>query len=224
MANANPTTATGDGLALALRAGAIMRDPEFVQFHPTALAPPPARRCLGDRVALVSEAVRGEGALLMDRRPASHDRCPPARRPRATRRRRRRDPARMTSAGADHVLLDATHFSAGTWLDHFPTILGLCTERGIDPRREPTDPVAPAEHYACGGVWADFDGVTSVPGLYAVGEVAGAGVQGANRLASNSLTEALIAGERVGDLLARTPIPSPRRDRSRPTTRVGCTA
>ena len=202
----NPTTATGDGLALALRAGAIIRDPEFVQFHPTALAPPPARRCLGDRVALVSEAVRGEGALLIDthgRRVMTGvhplgDLAP-------------RDvvataiQARMTSTGADHVLLDATHFSAGTWLDHFPTILGLCTERGIDPRHEPI-PVAPAEHYACGGVWADFDGVTSVPGLYAVGEVASTGVQGANRLASNSLTEALIAGERVGDLLARTPI------------------
>jgi L-aspartate oxidase len=201
----NPATATGDGLALALRAGAVIRDPEFVQFHPTALAPPSTHRGPDARVALISEAVRGEGARLIDTNgtPLMTDVHPlgdlaPRDVVAAAIERR------MTSTGSDHVLLDATHFQGAAWREHFPTILALCLERGVDPRREPI-PVAPAEHYACGGVWADLDGVTSVPGLYAIGEVASTGVQGANRLASNSLTEALITGERVGELLSRAP-------------------
>jgi L-aspartate oxidase len=214
----NPATATGDGLALALRAGALICDAEFVQFHPTALVPPARHRRPGDRAALISEAVRGEGARLID-----VDGTPIMAGVHPLGDLAPRDVVavaihrRMVDSGADHVLLDATGFAAGAWRDHFPTIFALCAERGVDPRTDPI-PVAPAEHYACGGVWADLDGVTSLPGLYAVGEAAGTGVQGANRLASNSLTEALIAGGRVADLLNR--IPSQRRD---PVARKGLT-
>lgn len=111
--------------------------------------------------------------------------------------------------GVDHLFLDGTHLGAAGWQRHFPTILGLCRERGIDPVVDPI-PVRPAAHYHCGGVAADLDGRTSVPGLYAVGEVAATGVHGANRLASNSLTEALVAGDRVGVELSRGL--APRRD------------
>ncbi len=195
----NPASATGDGLALALRAGAIVRDVEFVQFHPTVLVPPAEHR--GGRAALISEAVRGEGARLTDTEGGAvtagvhplGDLAPRDVVAAAIHR-------QMTLTGSDHVLLDATGFGAATWGERFPTILALCLERGIDPRREPI-PVAPAAHYACGGVLADLDGVTSVPGLYAIGEVASTGVQGANRLASNSVTEALIAGRRVAGRL-----------------------
>ena len=206
----NPATATGDGLAIALRAGAVICDAEFVQFHPTALVPPARLRCAGERVALISEAVRGEGARLLgaDGTPIMAGVHPlgdlAPRDVVATAIHRR-----MIGTGADHVLLDATGFGPGAWRNHFPTIFALCAERGVDPRTDPI-PVAPAEHYACGGVWADLDGVTSLPGLYAVGEVASTGVQGANRLASNSLTEAVIAGSWVADLLNR--VPSQRRD------------
>jgi L-aspartate oxidase len=201
----NPSTATGDGLALALRAGALIRDAEFVQFHPTVLVPPAGARRPGDRRALISEALRGEGARLIDLEGTPimtgvhplGDLAPRDVVAAAIHR-------RMVSTGADHVLLDATGFDAEAWRHHFPTIFALCAERGVDPRVEPI-PVAPAEHYSCGGVLADLDGVTSVPGLYAVGEVASTGVQGANRLASNSLTEALIAGRRVADRLSRVP-------------------
>lgn len=198
----NPVTATGDGLALALRAGAVVQDLEFVQFHPTVLVVPEIHRRAGDRGVLISEAVRGEGARLIDRsrRPVMAglhplgDLAP-------------RDVvsaamhATVLRSGDDHLFLDATMFGESLWQQHFPAILGLCRDRGIDPVSEPI-PVRPAQHYACGGVLADLDGVTTVAGLYAVGEVAATGVQGANRLASNSLTEALIAGQRVGALLA----------------------
>ncbi len=198
----NPVTATGDGLALALRAGAVVRDLEFVQFHPTVLVVPESHRRPGDRGVLISEAVRGEGARLVDGsgRPVMTgvhplgDLAP-------------RDVvsaamhAAMLSSGADHLFLDGTAFGAELWQRHFPTILQMCRDRGIDPVTEPI-PVRPAQHYHCGGVLADLDGVTSVPGLYAVGEAASTGVQGANRLASNSLTEALLAGDRVATLLS----------------------
>jgi L-aspartate oxidase len=201
----NPPTATGDGLALALRAGALVSDVEFVQFHPTVLVTPAEYHRPGDRRALITEALRGEGARLVgiDGAPIMTgvhplgDLAP-------------RDVVaaaidrRMRITATDHVLLDATRFGAETWRARFPTVLSLCRERGIDPRLDPI-PVAPAAHYACGGVLADLDGVTSVPGLYAIGEVAATGVHGANRLASNSLTEALIAGRRVADLLQRVP-------------------
>ncbi|OYO17227.1 L-aspartate oxidase [Enemella dayhoffiae] len=197
----NPAVATGDGLVAALRAGAVLRDLEFVQFHPTLLVVPPGHGRPGDRGVLVSEAVRGEGARLLDLagNPVMEgihplgDLAP-------------RDvvaaamQARMASTGSDGCLLDATGFGERRWRDHFPAILAMCRERGVDPVNEPI-PVRPGAHYLCGGVAADLDGRTSLPGLYAVGEVAGTGVQGANRLASNSVTEALVAGDRVGRLL-----------------------
>ncbi|MFX4272499.1 L-aspartate oxidase [Propionibacteriaceae bacterium Y1685] len=219
----NPATATGDGLALALRAGAILRDVEFVQFHPTVLAIPEQHRRPGGRGVLVSEAVRGEGARLVDRdgRPVMAglhplgDLAP-------------RDVvasaihAHLMASGDDHVLLDGTGFGPAVWQEHFPSILALCRDHGVDPISAPI-PVRPAEHYACGGVLATLDGQTSLPGLYAVGEVTSTGVQGANRLASNSLTEAVIAGERVGHrLLAGPPhdapsLPRPPHDPAVPT-------
>jgi L-aspartate oxidase len=197
----NPPVATGDGLAAAWRAGAAVRDVEFVQFHPTLLVVPDGFRRVGDRGVLVSEAVRGEGARLLDagRRPVMAgvhplgDLAP-------------RDvvsaalEARMAATGASHCLLDATGFGKERWQRQFPGILALCRERGVDPVREPI-PVRPGAHYHCGGVAADLDGRTSLPGLFAVGEVAATGVQGANRLASNSITEALVAGDRAGALL-----------------------
>ncbi|MGD7788360.1 L-aspartate oxidase [Propionibacteriaceae bacterium Y1700] len=219
----NPATATGDGLALALRAGAILRDVEFVQFHPTVLAVPEQYRRPGGRGVLVSEAVRGEGARLVDRdgRPImaglhpQGDLAP-------------RDVvasaihAHLMASGDDHVLLDGTDFGPAVWQQHFPSILKLCRDHGVDPISAPI-PVRPAEHYACGGVLATMDGQTSLPGLYAVGEVASTGVQGANRLASNSLTEAVIAGERVGHRLLAAPyhdapsLPRPPHDPAVPT-------
>lgn len=214
----NPGVATGDGLAMAYRAGAALRDVEFVQFHPTLLAVP--RGASDDRDVLVSEAVRGEGAFLVDhagRRVLAGvhplaDLAP-------------RDvvsaamAAHMARTGEPHLFLDARHFGAGVWAEKFPTILGLCRARGVDPVTE-LIPVHPGAHYLCGGVAADLDGRTTVPGLYAVGEVAATGVQGANRLASNSVTEALVAGDRVGALLART---SQTRTPRRPVTRPAAT-
>ena len=205
----NPPAATGDGLAVALRAGATIRDAEFVQFHPTVLVVAPEHRRPGNRTALISEAVRGEGARLID-----GDGTPIMTGVHPLGDLAPRDVVaaaihhRMTATGTDHVQLDGTGFGAHSWEERFPTILALCLQRGVDPRSQPI-PVAPAEHYACGGVLADFDGVTSVPGLYAIGEVASTGIQGANRLASNGLTEALIAGGRVAELLKRTS-PRPR--------------
>ena len=198
----NPATATGDGLALALRAGAVLRDLEFTQFHPTVLVVPESYRRPGDRGVLVSEAVRGEGAVLIDRHGAL---IMKGRHPLADLAPRDVVSATMhahlMASGDDHLFLDGTHLGEHVWREHFPSILMLCRARGVDPISEPI-PVRPAEHYSCGGVLASLDGRTSVPGLYAVGEVASTGVQGANRLASNSLTEALIAGDRVGQLLA----------------------
>ena len=199
----NPPVATGDGLAAAMRAGAQPRDLEFMQFHPTVLADPQSRQ----RGVLVSEAVRGEGAFLVDRTGARimtglhalGDLAP-------------RDVvsaaimASLRRSGEPHVLLDARAFGADVWERKFPGILELCRGRGVDPVTEPI-PVHPAAHYSCGGVAATLDGRTSVPGLFAVGEVASTGVHGANRLASNSLTEALVAGDRVGRLLATGPLP-----------------
>jgi L-aspartate oxidase len=201
----NPPAATGDGLALAMRAGALIADIEFVQFHPTALVSK-MRGASTSRSTLITEALRGEGARLISRDGAPvmtgvhplGDLAP-------------RDivaitiHTAMTRAGSDHVLLDATTLDAKAWRHHFPSILALCVEHGIDPCTQPI-PVAPAEHYSCGGVLASLDGSTTMPGLYAIGEVACTGVQGANRLASNSLTEALIAGNRVAELISHTPL------------------
>ncbi|MGZ4596216.1 MAG: L-aspartate oxidase, partial [Actinomycetes bacterium] len=198
----NPAGATGDGLALALRAGAELRDVELVQFHPTVLWRGPAAR---GRQPLVSEAVRGEGAVLLD---AAGDRVMSGVHPlgdlaprdvvaAAMHRRMAEAPGGLTT----HLFLDATGLGRRVLEHRFPTVLAACRAAGVDPVTEPI-PVAPGAHYACGGVRADLAGRTSVPGLYAVGEVASTGVHGANRLASNSVTEALLAGRRAGELLA----------------------
>jgi aspartate oxidase len=196
-ATTNPAGATGDGVALALRAGAVVTDLEFVQFHPTMLVPSGGPRP-GDRGVLVSEAVRGEGAVLVGLDGAAvmtgvHPLADLAPRDVVSATMH----ARMRATGTDHLLLDGTGLGKQTWERRFPTILRLCRERGVDPVREPV-PVSPAAHYSCGGVRADLDGRTSVPGLYAVGEVAATGLHGANRLASNSIPEALVTGDLAG--------------------------
>ncbi|MFW5420587.1 L-aspartate oxidase [Nocardiopsis sp. CNT-189] len=204
-ATTNPAVSTGDGTALAARAGAVLADMEFVQFHPTVLWLGPESR---GQQPLVSEAVRGEGAFLLDtagRRimEGVHelgDLAP-------------RDvvasaiASAMAGTGADHVLLDARHFGEEKWRRRFPTILASCRAHGIDPVTEPI-PVAPAAHYSSGGVQVDLSGRTSVRGLYAVGETARTGVHGANRLASNSLLEALVFAERTAASIAAEP-PAP---------------
>lgn len=188
----NPAGATADGVALALWAGAAVADLEFVQFHPTVLYTPDGF----GRQPLISEAVRGEGARLVDARGDSvtagvHPRGDLAPRDVVS----RAIAARMRSLGADHVYLDAREVPEFT--RRFPTITMSCRAAGIDPRRE-LIPVAPAAHYQCGGVVTDLHGRTGVPGLYAAGEVARTGLHGANRLASNSLLEGLVMGERAG--------------------------
>lgn len=188
----NPAGATADGVALALWAGAAVADLEFVQFHPTVLYTPDGF----GRQPLISEAVRGEGARLVDTRGDSvtagvHPRGDLAPRDVVS----RAIAARMRSLGADHVYLDAREISEFT--RRFPTITMSCRATGIDPRRD-LIPVAPAAHYQCGGVVTDLHGRTGVPGLYAAGEVARTGLHGANRLASNSLLEGLVMGERAG--------------------------
>ncbi|HEY7487857.1 MAG TPA: L-aspartate oxidase [Streptosporangiaceae bacterium] len=198
-ATTNPEVSTGDGVALALRAGAEVTDLEFVQFHPTVLW---LGRTAQGRQPLISEAVRGEGAYLID---AAGDRFMVGRHPLAELAPRdivaKGAMTRMRETGADHVLLDGRHLGARTWERRFPTILATCRELGIDPVAEPI-PVVPAAHYASGGVRVDLSGRTSVPGLYACGEVACTGVHGANRLASNSLLEGLVFAERIADTLA----------------------
>ena len=198
-ATTNPEVATGDGLALALRAGAAAADLEFVQFHPTVLYTGAGAR---GRRPLVTEAVRGEGAVLLDA--AGHplmagvhplgDLAPRDVVAAAITR-------RMAADGTDHVYLDATRLGAGMLARRFPTVLAACAAAGIDPAREPV-PVAPAAHYACGGVVTSVAGRTEVRGLYAAGEVARTGLHGANRLASNSLLEGLVLGARAARAVA----------------------
>jgi L-aspartate oxidase len=198
-ATTNPEVSTGDGVALALRAGAAVTDLEFVQFHPTVLW---LGRGARGRQPLISEAVRGEGAYLVD---DTGDRFMIGRHPLADLAPRdvvaKAAMNRMRETGADHVLLDGRHLDAQTWENRFPTILATCREHGIDPVTEPI-PVVPAAHYASGGVRVDLSGRTSVPGLYACGEVACTGVHGANRLASNSLLEGLVFAERIAERIA----------------------
>lgn len=197
----NPPAVTGDGVALAARAGLPLRDVEFVQFHPTVLWRGPDS---SGQQALISEAVRGEGAILWDglgRRVMQgvhplEDLAPRDVVAAAISRRMAEAPGGI----GDHVFLDATHMGE-RFYERFPSITAACKDAGIDPARERI-PVAPAAHYVCGGVVADLDGVTEMRGLYAVGEVACTGLHGANRLASNSLTEGVVAGTRVGRALA----------------------
>ncbi|MEU1667285.1 L-aspartate oxidase [Streptomyces sparsogenes] len=193
-ATTNPAVSTGDGVALALRAGAEVSDLEFVQFHPTVLWLGPEAE---GQQPLVSEAVRGEGAYLVDAdgvrfMKGQHELAELAPRDIVAKGILRR----MLEQGAEHMYLDARHFGAQMWEHRFPTILAACRAHGIDPVTEPI-PVAPAAHYASGGVRTDLSGRTTVPGLYACGEVACTGVHGANRLASNSLLEGLVFAERI---------------------------
>jgi L-aspartate oxidase len=207
----NPAGLTGDGLALAARAGAELRDVEFVQFHPTVLWQEAAR----GQCPLITEALRGAGAVLVDAagQPVMAGRHPlgdlaPRDVVSAAMQERMARPQMAQGTGpGDHLWLDATGLGRAVLERDFPTVTGLCRARGIDPAAEPI-PVAPGAHYACGGIRAGMDGRTSVPGLYAVGEAASTGVHGANRLASNSLTEALITGRRAGELLGRD-LPDP---------------
>jgi L-aspartate oxidase len=198
-ATTNPAVSTGDGVALALRAGAEVSDLEFVQFHPTVLYLGPDSQ---GQQPLVSEAVRGEGAHLVDAAgvrfmTGQHELAELAPRDVVAKGIMRR----MREQGADHMYLDARHFGAAMWESRFPTILAACRANGFDPVTEPV-PVAPAAHYASGGVRTDIDGRTTVPGLYACGEVACTGVHGANRLASNSLLEGLVFAERIAVAIA----------------------
>jgi L-aspartate oxidase len=200
-ATTNPAVSTGDGVALALRAGAEVADLEFVQFHPTVLWLGPDAE---GQQPLISEAVRGEGAHLVDAdgvrfMVGRHELAELAPRDIVAKGIMRR----MHETGAEHMFLDGRHFGAEMWQERFPTILASCRAHGIDPVTE-LIPVAPAAHYASGGIRTDLRGHTSVSGLYACGEAACTGVHGANRLASNSLLEGLVFAERIAaDIIDR---------------------
>ncbi len=212
----NPAVATGDGVALALRAGAEIADMEFVQFHPTVMWLGPNTR---GQQPLVSEAVRGEGAILIDDAGTrfmvdEHPLAELAPRDVVAKVIMRR----MLDTGRPHVWLDGRALGERAWRTRFPTILARCMEHGITPWSEAI-PVAPAQHFASGGVRTDSDGRSSVPGLFACGEVSCTGVHGANRLASNSLLEGLVFAERIGAALAEK-LPS-RREVVWPSTTAG---
>jgi L-aspartate oxidase len=211
-ATTNPDIATGDGVALAFRAGAEVADLEFVQFHPTAL------RLEGAPCFLLSEALRGEGAYLRNlagERFMRHYSSMEELAPRDVVSRSMVQEMRRT--GASHLLLDLTHLPAGFVRQRFPRIYDTCLRFGVDLERQPA-PVHPAAHYAMGGVRTDLDGRTTVPHLFAAGEVASTGVHGANRLASNSLLEGVVFGARAGRAMrelaaaprpATSPAPTP---------------
>ncbi len=194
----NPSVSTGDGMALALRAGATLRDLEFVQFHPTVMYLGPDSR---GQQPLISEAVRGEGAFLVDDEgdrimEGVHELADLAPRDVVAKAIMKR----MLETGRPHMWLDARHLGGDFWERRFPTILATARSHGIDPVTE-LIPVAPACHYASGGVRTDLHGRTDLPGLYATGEVACSGVHGANRLASNSLLEGLVFSRRIAEVL-----------------------
>ncbi len=199
----NPEVATGDGVAIAYRAGAEISDMEFIQFHPTAL------RLKGAPRFLLSEALRGEGAILCN---AEFHRFMPRYHPDAELAPRdvvsRAIVAEMQRTRSDFVYLDMTHMDAEFLGKRFPRIYSTCLSFNIDLATEPV-PVHPAAHYAMGGVATDLDGRTMLPGLYAAGEVACTGVHGANRLASNSLLEGLVFGARAGKAMRSEAVAPP---------------
>ena len=217
----NPDTATGDGIAMAWRAGCRVSNMEFIQFHPTCLYHPYAKSFL------ITEAIRGEGGLLKlppEAGAAAGTRFMPMYDERGELAPRdvvaRAIDFEMKKRGLDYVNLDISHQSPEFVKEHFPTIHARCLQLGIDIARQPI-PVVPAAHYTCGGVVTDVDGRTDVPGLYAVGETACTGLHGANRLASNSLLECLVVGRACALEIAakpRTDIPAlPAWDESRVT-------
>jgi L-aspartate oxidase len=195
----NPPVSTGDGVAAGLRAGAEVADLEFVQFHPTVLW---LGRSAQGQQPLISEALRGEGAVLRD---VEGRRFMRGRHPLAELAPRdvvaKGVIAAMTETSAEHVWLDARHLGRNFLEQRFPTIVGRCRDFGFDPATALV-PVAPAQHYASGGIRTDLRGRSSLPGLYACGEVSCTGVHGANRLASNSLLEGLVFGHRIAADLA----------------------
>ena len=187
----NPEIAMGDGVAIGWEAGAAVANLEFVQFHPTALYP------TGDQAFLISEAVRGEGAVIRNRSGEPFmERYHPAGSLAPRDIVARAIDAEMKRSGELYVHLDLSDLDAERVRDRFPNILRGCAERGVRIPEEPI-PVVPAAHYQCGGLLTDWDGRTSLAGLYAAGEVACTGVHGANRLASNSLLEAVVYAERA---------------------------